>query len=166
MRFWPHSDCELVVDSSKHHISNVLPPLLQVALWGTQACRAFIYRTAEQADAGKADRKDCAAVILYAAEAATRMALDAIQVRSRPRLDAGWGLGGGMHFAVFAVMQGHLHAASTVFRIESLTMAAAVLRLQDMAGMHALLGVPSANDTRCIHWQHFVFRRLSCCSFA
>ena len=49
-----------------------------------QACRAFIYRTAEQADAGKADRKDCAAVILYAAEAATRMALDAIQVRLIP----------------------------------------------------------------------------------
>ena len=47
----------------------------------TQACRAFVYRTAAAADAGKADRKDCAAVILYAAEAATRMALDAIQVR-------------------------------------------------------------------------------------
>ena len=39
-----------------------------------------MYRTAAAADAGKADRKDCAAVILYAAEAATRMALDAIQV--------------------------------------------------------------------------------------
>ena len=51
-----------------------------------QACRAFIYRTAQQADEGKADRKDCAAVILYAAEAATRMALDAIQVWRRPGL--------------------------------------------------------------------------------
>ena len=48
----------------------------------TQACRAFVYRTAFAADAGRCDRKDCAAVILYAAEAATRMALDAIQVQA------------------------------------------------------------------------------------
>ena len=47
----------------------------------TQACRAFVYRTAQAADAGRVDRKDCAAVILYAAERATQMALDAIQVR-------------------------------------------------------------------------------------
>lgn len=46
----------------------------------TQATRALLYRTAAQADAGQADRKDCAAVILYAAEHATRMALDAIQL--------------------------------------------------------------------------------------
>ena len=46
----------------------------------TQATRALLYRTAAQADAGRADRKDCAAVILYAAEHATRMALDAIQL--------------------------------------------------------------------------------------
>ena len=46
----------------------------------TQATRAFVYKTAEAADQGRADRKDCAAVILYAAEHATRMALDAIQL--------------------------------------------------------------------------------------
>ncbi len=46
----------------------------------TAATRAFVYKTAAEADAGRADRKDCAAVILYAAEHATRMALDAIQV--------------------------------------------------------------------------------------
>lgn len=46
----------------------------------TAATRAFVYKTAAEADAGHADRKDCAAVILYAAEHATRMALDAIQV--------------------------------------------------------------------------------------
>ncbi|KAK9828856.1 hypothetical protein WJX72_002418 [[Myrmecia] bisecta] len=46
----------------------------------TQATRSFVYRTAEQADQGNANRKDCAAVILYAAEHATRMALDAIQI--------------------------------------------------------------------------------------
>jgi len=34
----------------------------------TQATRAFVYKTAEAADQGRADRKDCAAVILYAAE--------------------------------------------------------------------------------------------------
>ena len=48
----------------------------------TSATRAFVYKTAAEADAGMADRKDCAAVILYAAEHATRMALDAIQVRT------------------------------------------------------------------------------------
>ncbi|DBA72219.1 hypothetical protein WJX79_003846 [Trebouxia sp. C0005] len=46
----------------------------------TQATRAFVYKTAEAADQGRADRKDCAAVILYAAEHATKMALDAIQL--------------------------------------------------------------------------------------
>ncbi|KAL4444700.1 hypothetical protein ABPG77_002517 [Micractinium sp. CCAP 211/92] len=46
----------------------------------TQATRSFIYATAAAADAGHANRKDCAAVILYAAEHATRMALDAIQI--------------------------------------------------------------------------------------
>ncbi|CAL8470670.1 g10212 [Coccomyxa elongata] len=46
----------------------------------TAATRAFVYRTAQDADAGRANRKDCAAVILYAAETATRMALDAIQI--------------------------------------------------------------------------------------
>ncbi len=46
-----------------------------------QACRAFVMRTAAAADAGAADRKDCAAVILFCAENATQTALDAIQVR-------------------------------------------------------------------------------------
>ena len=44
------------------------------------ATRSFVYSTARAADAGRANRKDCAAVILYAAEKATRMALDAIQI--------------------------------------------------------------------------------------
>lgn len=52
----------------------------------TAATRAFVYKTAAEADAERADRKDCAAVILYAAEHATRMALDAIQVSSFSRL--------------------------------------------------------------------------------
>ena len=45
------------------------------------ATRAFLYATATAADAGRASRKDCAAVILYAAERATQIALDAIQVQ-------------------------------------------------------------------------------------
>lgn len=45
-----------------------------------KATRAFVYETARQADAGTADRKDCAAVILYAAERATHAALDTIQI--------------------------------------------------------------------------------------
>jgi len=35
---------------------------------------------ARRADAGRVDRKDCAAAILYSAERATHMALDAIQI--------------------------------------------------------------------------------------
>ncbi|KAF8062059.1 isovaleryl-CoA dehydrogenase [Scenedesmus sp. PABB004] len=46
----------------------------------TAACRAFVGAVAAAADAGRASRADCAAVILFAAEAATRAALDAIQV--------------------------------------------------------------------------------------
>eukprot|EP00887_Chlorella_sp_A99_P002195 scaffold21.g2195.t1 len=46
----------------------------------TSATRAFVAATARAADAGAASRVDCAAVILYAAEAATRLALDAIQI--------------------------------------------------------------------------------------
>jgi len=44
------------------------------------ACRAFQYSTALACEAGDVSSKDCAAVILYNAEAATRMALDAIQL--------------------------------------------------------------------------------------
>lgn len=46
----------------------------------TSACRAFLHSVAKQADAGKVEPKDCAAVILHCAEAATKCALDAIQV--------------------------------------------------------------------------------------
>jgi len=44
-----------------------------------RACNAFLYDVAEEADAGRVNRKDCAGVILYTAEKATQMALDAIQ---------------------------------------------------------------------------------------
>ncbi|GLC36997.1 hypothetical protein PLESTB_000170300 [Pleodorina starrii] len=45
------------------------------------SARSFVYSVAAAADSGTpADRKDCAAVILYAAEAATQSALDAIQI--------------------------------------------------------------------------------------
>lgn len=44
-----------------------------------RACQSFLYSVAEEADSGNVNRKDCASVILYTAEAATRMALDAIQ---------------------------------------------------------------------------------------
>lgn len=45
-----------------------------------KASQAFVYQTAKQTDKNGPARKDCAAVILYTAEKATRMALDAIQV--------------------------------------------------------------------------------------
>jgi len=44
------------------------------------ASRSYLYTTAMACDEGKADRKDCAGIILYTAEAATQMALNAIQL--------------------------------------------------------------------------------------
>ncbi|XP_043254387.1 isovaleryl-CoA dehydrogenase, mitochondrial [Colletes gigas] len=44
------------------------------------ACRSYLYSVARSCDAGHVNRKDCAAVILYGAECATKAALDAIQV--------------------------------------------------------------------------------------
>ncbi|MFV0476333.1 MAG: isovaleryl-CoA dehydrogenase [Parahaliea sp.] len=43
------------------------------------ASRAYLYAVAAACDRGEASRKDCAAVILYTAEKATQMALQAIQ---------------------------------------------------------------------------------------
>ena len=44
------------------------------------ACRSYVYAVARASDAGAAIRKDAAGAILYCAEAATRLALDAIQI--------------------------------------------------------------------------------------
>lgn len=43
------------------------------------ACRAYVYNVARNCEQGTADPKDCAGVILYSAEKATEVALDAIQ---------------------------------------------------------------------------------------
>jgi isovaleryl-CoA dehydrogenase len=43
------------------------------------ACRAYVYAVARSCDAGRTTRKDAAGAILYAAEKATWMALEAIQ---------------------------------------------------------------------------------------
>ena len=43
------------------------------------ACRAYLYAVAQACDNGQVDRKDAAGVILYTAEKATQMALQAIQ---------------------------------------------------------------------------------------
>ncbi len=43
------------------------------------ACRAYVYAVAAACDRGETDRKDSAGCILYAAEKATQVALDAIQ---------------------------------------------------------------------------------------
>lgn len=42
-------------------------------------CRSYVYSVARSCDAGGASSKDCAGAILYAAENATQVALDAIQ---------------------------------------------------------------------------------------
>ncbi|VAH13624.1 unnamed protein product [Triticum turgidum subsp. durum] len=44
-----------------------------------QSSRSFVYSVARDCDNGKVDRKDCAGVILFAAERATQVALEAIQ---------------------------------------------------------------------------------------
>jgi isovaleryl-CoA dehydrogenase len=44
------------------------------------ACRAYVYAVARACDRGETTRKDAAGAILYAAESATRVALDAIQI--------------------------------------------------------------------------------------
>jgi isovaleryl-CoA dehydrogenase len=44
------------------------------------ACKAYVYAVAKACDRGQATRKDAAGAILYAAESATRVALDAIQL--------------------------------------------------------------------------------------
>jgi isovaleryl-CoA dehydrogenase len=44
------------------------------------ACKAYVYAVARAADAGQTTRRDAAGVILYTAERATQMALDAIQI--------------------------------------------------------------------------------------
>lgn len=43
------------------------------------ACRSYLYSVARACDSGSVNRKDCAGVILYCSEAATRVALDALQ---------------------------------------------------------------------------------------
>jgi isovaleryl-CoA dehydrogenase len=45
----------------------------------TTACRAYVYAVARSADQGRTTRQDAAGCILYAAEKATQVALDAIQ---------------------------------------------------------------------------------------
>ncbi len=47
---------------------------------GMNACRAYVYSVAQACDRGETTRQDAAGAILIAAETATRMALDAIQL--------------------------------------------------------------------------------------
>ena len=46
----------------------------------TNACKSYVYAVAKACDAGRTTRKDAAGAILYAAEKATQVALDAIQL--------------------------------------------------------------------------------------
>jgi isovaleryl-CoA dehydrogenase len=47
---------------------------------GLNACRAYVYAVAKACDRGETTREDAAGAILYAAEKATKVALDAIQL--------------------------------------------------------------------------------------
>jgi isovaleryl-CoA dehydrogenase len=47
---------------------------------GMNACKAYVYAVARACDRGLTTRKDAAGAILYAAEKATAMALDAVQI--------------------------------------------------------------------------------------
>ena len=53
---------------------------------GMNACKAYVYAVARACDRGQTTRKDAAGAILYAAEKATAMALDAVQILGRQRL--------------------------------------------------------------------------------
>lgn len=44
------------------------------------ACRSYLYSVARACDEGHVNSKDCAGVILYCAEKATQVALDALQI--------------------------------------------------------------------------------------
>ena len=46
----------------------------------SSACRAYVYAVARACDRGETARKDAAGAILYAAEKATQIALDAVQL--------------------------------------------------------------------------------------
>src|SRR5256885_6313031 len=47
---------------------------------GMNACKAYVYAVAKACDRGETTREDAAGAILYAAEKATRIALDAVQL--------------------------------------------------------------------------------------
>ncbi|HEY3908448.1 MAG TPA: isovaleryl-CoA dehydrogenase [Stellaceae bacterium] len=47
---------------------------------GMNACKSYVYAVARACDRGQTTRKDAAGAILYAAEKATAMALDAVQI--------------------------------------------------------------------------------------
>jgi isovaleryl-CoA dehydrogenase len=47
---------------------------------GMNACKAYVYAVARACDQGRTTRKDAAGAILYAAEKATAMALDTVQI--------------------------------------------------------------------------------------
>jgi isovaleryl-CoA dehydrogenase len=47
---------------------------------GMNACKAYVYSVAKACDRGETTREDAAGAILYAAENATKIALDAVQL--------------------------------------------------------------------------------------
>ena len=47
---------------------------------GMNACKAYVYAVAKACDRGETTREDAAGAILYAAENATKIALDAVQL--------------------------------------------------------------------------------------
>ena len=47
---------------------------------GMNACKAYVYAVAQACDRGETTREDAAGAILYAAEKATKLALDAVQL--------------------------------------------------------------------------------------
>ncbi len=93
---------------SRIHMMQLIQAKLADMFTRLRACRAYVYGTAAAADGGRADRKDCASVILFAAEAATQSALDAIQVRSATL--APWSLQYGRAEAGTSVVGGRARA--------------------------------------------------------
>jgi alkylation response protein AidB-like acyl-CoA dehydrogenase len=65
------------IDESNDFPRDLWPKLADMYT-GLSACRSYVYAVARACDRGEVDRKDAAGCILFAAEKATWMALEAI----------------------------------------------------------------------------------------
>ena len=76
---WPYQQYDYISDPIDHPLQLLQGKMADMYTRLT-ACRSYMYAVARACDRGHPDvSKDCAGVILYCAESATQVALDAIQ---------------------------------------------------------------------------------------